>query len=60
MSGFNKLAGKKSETDLIPESQMRVVYLDQNAASLLGKPDTGAIWQGIRGVLAAAFEIGKS
>jgi hypothetical protein len=55
MSGFNKLAGKKSVADLVPESQMRVVYLDQNAASLLAKPDTGAIWQEIRGVLAAGF-----
>jgi hypothetical protein len=55
MSGFQKLTGKKTVVNSIPESQMRVVYLDQNAASLMAKPDSAAIWQEIRDVLATGF-----
>src|SRR5437879_1011648 len=34
---------------------MQVVYLDQNAASLLAKSNRGAIWQEIREALADGF-----
>jgi hypothetical protein len=52
MNGMKELADKTTGIDLTLKSQMRVVYLDQNAASLLAKAGTGAIWREIRDVLA--------